>query len=168
MNLSKSIFNILLFSLFFYSCSAKINSDKYNNENINNIEKITGKISIKKSNLIISGYFKLIQTNKSYQISLSKNFLTPEKYFYISKNNPLKISKLIKQLNDKFLIQDEIIIKPIELLDILLGRYPESSYIDDQLKIEYLYKSFSSQLYPNLILLSFEDYEIKLSINSIL
>lgn len=168
MNLSKSIFNILLFSLFFYSCSAKNISDKYNNENINNIEKITGKISIKKSNLIISGYFKLIQTNKTYQISLSKNFLTPEKYFYISKNNPLKISKLIKQLNDKFLIQDEIIIKPIELLNILLGRYLESSYIDDQLKIEYLYKSFSSQLYPNLILLSFEDYEIKLSINSIL
>ena len=168
MNLSKSIFNILLFSLFFYSCSAKIISDKYNNENINNIEKITGKISIKKSNLIISGYFKLIQTNKSYQISLSKNFLTPEKYFYISKNNPLKISKLIKQLNDKFLIQDEIIIKPIELLNILLGRHLESSYIDDQLKIEYLYKSFSSHLYPNLILLSFEDYEIKLSINSIL
>ena len=168
MNLSKSIFNILLFSLFFYSCSAKIISDKYNNEIINNIEKITGKISIKKSNLIISGYFKLIQTNKSYQIFLSKNFLTPEKYFYISKNNPLKISKLIRQLNDKFLIQDEIIIKPIELLNILLGRYLESSYIDDQLKIEYLYKSFSSQLYPNLILLSFEDYEIKLSINSIL
>jgi hypothetical protein len=168
MNLSKSIFNILLFSLFFYSCSAKIISDKYNNENIYNIEKITGKISIKKSNLIISGYFKLIQTNKSYQISLSKNFLTPEKYFYISKNNPLKISKLIKQLNEKFLIQNEIIIKPIELLNILLGRYSESSYIDDQLKIEYLYKSFSSQLYPNLILLSFEDYEIKLSINSIL
>jgi len=168
MNLSKSIFNILLFSLFFYSCSAKIISDKYNNENIYNIEKITGKISIKKSNLIISGYFKLIQTNKSYQISLSKNFLTPEKYFYISKNNPLKISKLIKQLNEKFLIQNEIIIKPIELLNILLGRYSESSYIDDQLKIEYLYKSFSSRLYPNLILLSFEDYEIKLSINSIL
>ena len=63
MNLSKSIFNILLFSLFFYSCSAKIISDKYNNENINNIEKITGKISIKKSNLIMILNIVILSTN---------------------------------------------------------------------------------------------------------
>tara|TARA_B110000014_G_C20115388_1_gene588928 strand:+ start:1358 stop:1876 length:519 start_codon:yes stop_codon:yes gene_type:complete len=169
MRILNIILTPLIISLVFYSCSAKrIHNDiDIKKINVDEIGVISAKISFKKNDKLISGYFKLIKLNSSYKIILGKNYLFPENSSIIPENKLLDLNELISTMSNDFNLPLKLKINTKELIAILLGNTHDKGFGSMKLQIKHNYQGSKNKIYPRNTIISRNNEEIKIAIDSI-